>query len=157
VEVEDPEGDSLIYEEVTEDGAVKIAESLIEGSTYGGDVLGRKGNGEKKYSEWEKLDSLDFYEPQKKLVLKNSGIIDPENLEEYVARDGYLGLWKALTDYKPDEIIEEIKSSGLRGRGGAGFPTGKSGSLRGKRKASQSTLYVTLTKGTPELTWIAAS
>lgn len=125
VEVKDPEGDSLIYEEVTEDGAVRIAESLIEGSTYGGDVLGRKGDGEKKYPEWEKLDSLDFYQPQKKVVLKNSGIIDPEKLEEYVAKDGYLGLWKTLSQYGCQEVIEEVKSANLRGRGGAGFPTGK--------------------------------
>jgi len=61
---------------------------------------------------------------QIKIALRNSGIIDPEKIEEYIARDGYLALGKVISEMKPDEAIEEIKKSGLRGRGGAGFPTG---------------------------------
>ncbi|MBS3786956.1 NADH-quinone oxidoreductase subunit NuoF [Candidatus Bipolaricaulota bacterium] len=125
VEVEGPEGDSLVFEEVDEESAARIANSLKEGKTPEAKVLGRKGNGEKKYGDRKDLNSLDFYRSQKKLVLKNSGIIDPESLEEYAAKDGYFGLWKAMNKYSPGEVIEEVKSSGLRGRGGAGFPTGK--------------------------------
>ena len=57
-------------------------------------------------------------------VLKNKGIIDPENIKDYIARDGYVALEKVLTSMEPEEIIEEVIKAGLRGRGGAGFPTG---------------------------------
>ena len=65
-----------------------------------------------------------FFARQKKVVLSNCGAIDPEEIEEYIAAGGYEALGKALTEMSPDEVIEEIKRSGLRGRGGAGFPTG---------------------------------
>lgn len=67
---------------------------------------------------------IPFFEKQHKVVLRNCGFIDPENIEEYIARGGYRALHKALTEMRPEEVIEEIKRSGLRGRGGAGFPTG---------------------------------
>jgi len=70
------------------------------------------------------MDDIPFYAKQKLIVLKNRGIIDPENIDEYIARDGYVGLGKALLEMTPEEIIREVKTSGLRGRGGAGFPTG---------------------------------
>ncbi len=68
-------------------------------------------------------ENYDYFANQKKIVLRNSGIIDPESIEEYIERDGYEALEKALK-MEPEEIIEEIKESNLRGRGGAGFPTG---------------------------------
>lgn len=71
------------------------------------------------------LENVDFFSRQKLIVLKNRGSINPEEIDEYIARDGYKALAKALTSMEPEEIIEEIKDSGLRGRGGAGFPTGK--------------------------------
>ena len=73
----------------------------------------------------EKLDELEFYKKQKRIVLKNCGVINPEDIDEYIAFDGYLALEKVLKEMTPDEVIEEITKSGLRGRGGAGFPTGK--------------------------------
>jgi len=66
-----------------------------------------------------------FFNRQMRIVRDNCGIIDPEKIEEYIARDGYLALGKVLTEMKPEQVIAEIKTSGLRGRGGAGFPTGK--------------------------------
>ncbi len=65
-----------------------------------------------------------FFAKQQKIILENCGLIDPENIEEYIARDGYAALGKVLTGLKPADVIAEIKASGLRGRGGAGFPTG---------------------------------
>lgn len=69
-------------------------------------------------------ESVPFYAKQKRLVLSNCGHINPETISDYIANDGYLGLTKVLFEMKPEEVIEEVKSSGLRGRGGAGFPTG---------------------------------
>jgi NADH:ubiquinone oxidoreductase subunit F (NADH-binding)/(2Fe-2S) ferredoxin len=67
---------------------------------------------------------VPFYRKQLKIALRNCGFINPDRIEEYVARGGYFSLYKALFEMKPEEIIEEVKRSGLRGRGGAGFPTG---------------------------------
>ncbi len=65
-----------------------------------------------------------FFTKQKKIVLENAGIIDPDDIEDYIAQEGYLALFTALEELSPQEIIEEIKLSGLRGRGGGGYPTG---------------------------------
>lgn len=70
------------------------------------------------------LKDTEFFKKQVRLALRNCGIIDPENIEEYIAVDGYQALGKALTTMKPEEVIDTIKRSGIRGRGGAGFPTG---------------------------------
>ena len=72
-----------------------------------------------------KLDDLTFYKKQKRIALKNCGVIDPENIDEYIAFDGYKAIEKVLTTMNSDEVIDVISKSGLRGRGGAGFPTGK--------------------------------
>ena len=75
---------------------------------------------------------MDFYRKQKRVALRNCGFIDPENIADYIARDGYAALSNALQNQTPEQVIEEIKKSGLRGRGGAGFPTGmKWGFARG--------------------------
>jgi len=70
------------------------------------------------------MQDIPFFAHQELRVLKNRGLIDPEKIDEYIARDGYAGMAKALTEMKPEQIIQEILDSGLRGRGGAGFPTG---------------------------------
>lgn len=70
------------------------------------------------------LKSIDFFKYQEKIVLRNCGIINPMNIEEYIARDGYMALAKVLTSMTQDEVIDEVMRSGLRGRGGGGFPTG---------------------------------
>ncbi|HDQ13700.1 MAG TPA: NADH-quinone oxidoreductase subunit NuoF [Sediminispirochaeta sp.] len=69
------------------------------------------------------IDEMDFYQKQFRVVLRNCGVIDPENINEYIARDGYVALEKVLFEMSRDDVIEELKKSGLRGRGGAGFPT----------------------------------
>jgi NADP-reducing hydrogenase subunit HndC len=70
------------------------------------------------------LDQIDFYKKQKRIALRNCGLIDPENINEYIAFDGYKALGKCLTELSPDQVVDIIKRSGLRGRGGGGFPTG---------------------------------
>ena len=71
------------------------------------------------------LDQTDFYKKQMRVALKNCGVIDPENINEYIAYDGYAALGKVLTEMTPEEVIKTVKDSGLRGRGGGGFLTGQ--------------------------------
>ena len=82
---------------------------------------------EKKEGEGQKVHSLadtTFYKKQKRVALRNCGVINPEQIDEYIAMDGYQALGKVLTEMTPQQVIDEISASGLRGRGGAGFPTG---------------------------------
>ncbi len=72
----------------------------------------------------QKADEIDFYQKQQRIVLRNCGVINPEYIDEYIARDGYAALEKVIFEMSGDEVIEELCSAGLRGRGGAGFPTG---------------------------------
>jgi NADH:ubiquinone oxidoreductase subunit F (NADH-binding) len=70
------------------------------------------------------LNQTAFYKKQKRIALKNSGLINPERIEEAIGADVYFGLHKVLTSMTPEQVIQTIKDSGLRGRGGGGFPTG---------------------------------
>ena len=87
-----------------------------------------------------KLDDLNFYKKQKRIALKNCGVINPEEIDEYIAFDGYRALARVLIEMSPDEVIEIVDKSGLRGRGGAGFPTGKK--WRATRDAKGDAKYV---------------
>ncbi len=86
------------------------------------------------------LREIGFFQQQQKIVLRNCGVIDPTNINEYIARDGYQALAKALTEMTPDSVVEEVKKSGLRGRGGAGFNTGMKWGFT--RKAAGDKKYV---------------
>ncbi|NLJ46132.1 MAG: NADH-quinone oxidoreductase subunit J/K, partial [Treponema sp.] len=87
-----------------------------------------------------KLEDIEFYQKQFRIVLRNCGVINPENIEEYIARDGYAALEKVLFEMKPEDVIAELKTAGLRGRGGAGFPTWMKWDLT--RKAPGDVKYV---------------
>jgi NADH-quinone oxidoreductase subunit F len=87
-----------------------------------------------------RMMDIGFFSRQTLIALRNRGLIDPEVIDEYIARDGYKALAKALSEMTPDEIVEEIKKSGLRGRGGGGFPTGLKWELC--RKAKGDTKYI---------------
>ncbi|MBO4732610.1 MAG: NADH-quinone oxidoreductase subunit NuoF [Spirochaetaceae bacterium] len=110
--------DSFYVEVKPEDAKDIIAEQIVKGR----EVTRLLYNKQKK-SNLE-IEDIEFYQKQLRIVLRNCGVINPENINEYIARDGYLALEKVLFEMKPEEVIEELKASGLRGRGGVGFPTG---------------------------------
>lgn len=92
---------------------------------------------------------MDFYKKQLRIALRNCGFIDPENIEEYIARDGYSALGTVLEQYSPEKAIEVVKASGLRGRGGGGFPTGLKWELTRKSKAEQKFVVCNADEGDP--------
>ncbi len=96
-----------------------------------------------------KMMDIGFFSRQTLISLRNRGLIDPEIIDEYIARDGYKALAKALTEMKPKEIITEIKNSGLRGRGGAGFPTGLKWELCSKSKGTPKYIICNADEGDP--------
>jgi len=89
-----------------------------------------------------KMRDIPFFGKQMLIALRNRGMIDPENIEEYIARGGYQSLAKVLTSMTPSEVIEEIKASGLRGRGGGGFPTGIKWETATKAHSSDGVRYI---------------
>ncbi len=95
------------------------------------------------------LDNTDFYRKQMRVALKNCGVIDPENINEYIAYDGYQALGKVLTEMTPAQVIDTIKASGLRGRGGAGFPTGLKWSFAAKYDNDQKYVCCNADEGDP--------
>ncbi len=104
------------------------------------DIDGRKVN---------RLDDLNFYKKQKRIALKNCGVINPEDIAEYIAFDGYQALEKVLTKMTRQEVIDIIKDSGLRGRGGAGFPTGQKWELTKKSEGNQKYVVCNADEGDP--------
>ena len=95
------------------------------------------------------LDDTDFYRKQKRIALKNCGVIDPENIKEYIAFDGYMALAKVLTEMTPQQVIDEISKSGLRGRGGGGFPTGKKWAFAAAQPAGDKYVCCNADEGDP--------
>ena len=92
---------------------------------------------------------IEFYKKQIRIALRNCGFINPENIEEYIARDGYMALGKCLAELTPDKTIQEIKDSGLRGRGGGGFPTGLKWEITRKSEANQKYVVCNADEGDP--------
>lgn len=113
--------EDTFYAMVTPDDCREIIEKHIEK----GEIVERLLCKDVDNTMVNRLDELNFYKKQKRIALKNCGIIDPEQIDEYIAFDGYKALEQVLTSMSPDEVINEVTESGLRGRGGAGFPTGK--------------------------------
>ena len=92
---------------------------------------------------------INFYKKQLRIALRNCGFINPENIDEYIARDGYVALGRALTEMTPESVIKEIMDSGLRGRGGGGFPTGLKWQITRKVKAPQKYVVCNADEGDP--------
>lgn len=114
----------------------RIVKHLLYDDTIAGDTV-------------KSLNETQFYKKQKRVALRNCGVIDPENINEYIAMDGYQALAKCLTEYTPDEVIQIVKDSGLRGRGGGGFPTGLKWSFTRKNQADQKYVVCNADEGDP--------
>ncbi len=123
-----PEGAFYSHVKVTDVPRI-VSEHLIKGRIVT-DLLYKESLDE--HQNILGLDEVDFYKKQKRVALRNCGVIDPENIEEYIAFDGYKALAKCLTELTPEQVVDIVKQSGLRGRGGGGFPTGIKWSLAQK-------------------------
>ncbi len=137
--------DNTFYVQVKpEDAEEIIKEHIVKGRKVSR-LLYEDPNTEKHISDSK---HMDFYKKQMRVALRNCGFIDPENIEEYVARDGYAALAKALT-MTQQEVIDEVKKSGLRGRGGGGFPTGLKWEFAYKNQADQKYVVCNADEGDP--------
>ncbi|MBN1478744.1 NADH-quinone oxidoreductase subunit NuoF [candidate division KSB1 bacterium] len=99
--------------------------------------------------EVKEVGAAPRFGKQVRVVLKNAGVIDPESIDEYIAHDGYEALGKALTEMKPDDVIDEVKKSGLQGRGGAFFPTGLKWSFAAAEESDQKYIICNADEGEP--------
>ena len=125
------------------------AEEIIKTHLIEGKIVERLLCHEVDGNAVKRLDELNFYKKQKRIALKNCGVIDPENIDEYIAFDGYKALEKCLFEMQPNEVIETVKASGLRGRGGAGFPTGKKWEFTAAAKGDQKYVVCNADEGDP--------
>lgn len=142
----------IIYPEGAFYSRVKVEDipELVEEHLIKGRILKRLVYHESiEQDRVKSLDEVGFYKKQMRVALKNCGVIDPENIDEYLEFDGYKALEKVLTTMKPEEVISQIKKSGLRGRGGGGFPTGLKWELTAKPVADQKYVVCNADEGDP--------
>lgn len=141
-----PEG--TFYSRVKADDVDEIvSEHLLKGRQV--QHLVYKDHGEKETDTKKSLEEIGFYRQQMRVALRNCGVIDPENIDEYIAYDGYKALAKALTEMTREQVIQEVLDSGLRGRGGGGFPTGKKWQFAYATKADQKYVACNADEGDP--------
>ena len=138
--------DNTFYTQVVPDDADEIVGEHIIGGRKIERLLYIDPKTEKTVSDSK---HMDFYRKQMRIALRNCGFIDPENIEEYIALDGYMALADSLLHKKPEEVIDVIKRSGLRGRGGGGFPTGLKWEFANKQKADMKYVVCNADEGDP--------
>ena len=138
--------DNTFYTQVIPDDADEIVGEHIIGGRKIERLLYIDPKTEKTVSDSK---HMDFYRKQMRIALRNCGFIDPENIEEYIALDGYMALADSLLHKKPEEVIDVIKRSGLRGRGGGGFPTGVKWEFAHKQKADMKYVVCNADEGDP--------
>jgi NADH:ubiquinone oxidoreductase subunit F (NADH-binding)/(2Fe-2S) ferredoxin len=122
VEVKPPDGPPIIYENVVTENVPDLVDSFRKGVLPTEGAMGVRAD--EAFNGIPPLDEHPFLRGQRRVLLENSGIIDPESIEDYIARGGYSAFVKALFDMTPEEVVHEVKEANVRGRGGAGFPAG---------------------------------
>lgn len=148
VEVIMPGEEKITYVEMTPKKARKLVNQHIkEGKVVDEyNILLSQNEEQKRYKS---LNDVDFYKKQFRIALKNCGVIDPESIDEYIAVDGYKALEKVLLYMRPEEVVDLIKQSGLRGRGGGGFPTGLKWEFTAKAQGDQKYVICNADEGDP--------
>ena len=144
--------DGTFYSRVTEEDVKEIVEEhLLKGRVVSRLVYNDTGAEEivEEAAKSVSLSDTAFYKSQKRIVLRNCGVIDPDNIDEYIAMDGYAALGKVLTEMTPEDVIKVVTDSGLRGRGGGGFPTGRKWALCAPNKADQKYVVCNADEGDP--------
>ena len=143
--------DGTFYSRVTPEDVKEIVEEhLLKGRVVERLVYNDTGADEaEKEAVNVALSETSFYKSQNRVVLRNCGVIDPEQIDEYIAMDGYAALGKVLTEMTPEDVIKVVSDSGLRGRGGGGFPTGRKWALCAPNKAPQKYVVCNADEGDP--------
>ena len=138
--------DNVFYVKVSAEDAKEIVQEHLVNGNLVERLLFLEASEDKRVS---KSEDMSFYKQQMRIALHNCGYINPEKLEDYIANDGYVTLGKCITELTPDEVIEEVKISGLRGRGGAGFPTGVKWEATRKSQSEQKYVVCNADEGDP--------
>lgn len=138
--------DNTFYTEVDPSDAEEIISSHIEKGVKVERLLYTEQNSDVHI---EHSEDIPFYKKQMRIALRNCGVIDPENIEEYIGCNGYLALAKCLTEYSQQDVIDIVTASGLSGRGGAGFPTGKKWASAYRAKGEQKYMVCNADEGDP--------
>ncbi len=142
--------DGTFYSRVAVEDVEEIVEQhLLKGHIVERLVYSDTGKVKPENPKYVKLKETAFFRTQHRVALRNCGVIDPENINDYIATDGYQALAKALTEMTPESVIQCIKDSGLRGRGGGGFPTGVKWALAAPNEAPQKYVVCNADEGDP--------
>ncbi|MBS4013411.1 MAG: 4Fe-4S binding protein [Bacteroidetes bacterium] len=150
LDVQLPGHNRLALQNITEEKVEKVLNSIFNLELPDAEILGQiEIPGASKWQGANFLNEHPFFAPQKRLVLKNCGIIDPVDIGEYIARGGYKSYIKAINSYTPFEVCDIIEKSGLRGRGGGGFPTGRKWKFANSEKSDQKYLICNADEGDP--------
>ena len=130
--------------------SVKDVPEIVEEHLVKGRIVKHLLLGDKDAEDVAKsLENVGFFSKQKRIALRNCGVINPENIDEYIAHDGYRALAKVLTEMEPNEVIDLLKKSGLRGRGGAGFPAGLKWQFAAQAEGDQKYVCCNADEGDP--------
>ncbi len=150
VDVQLPGRNRISFQHITGDKAGALMDQVFNGEADTGSAIGQFRNETlKAYDDVRFIDEHPFFAPQKRMVLKNCGIIDPTSIEEYIARGGYHKFLEILNSKSSGEVIDMIEESGLRGRGGGGFPTGMKWRFAAREEADQKYLICNADEGDP--------
>ena len=150
VDVQLPGRTRVCFRQMTADKVPSVLESALVGTIHDDHVLGQfRSTTQEPWADVPFLDEHPFFAPQTRWVLANCGLIDPSQIDEYIARGGYAGLVKVLREMTPDAVCDMVELSGLRGRGGGGFPTGKKWKFARQSQGDQKYLICNADEGDP--------